>query len=290
MIQINNVNKTYKRKRILNNVTLNIEGVYGLIGPNGAGKTTLMRAIAGLITIDSGEINLFPQTLDQNTKKNERNSIGYLPQEFSIYPKITIWECLNHLAILKGISDTIMREKMVNDILEKVNLQQHKSKKIKELSGGMKKRVGIAQMLIGKPDILIIDEPTAGLDIEERIRFRNLILSLSKDKIIIISSHIVEDVEFLCNKIGILKQGEVIAEGSPSQIAAYAKGKVWEKKISLNEIDYLFEQYNVLDINQVDSNYYYAKILSDVCPPNAIQIAPKIIDGYLSVIHEKVVL
>lgn len=285
MIRIKNVSKKIKKKYILNNVNLNIEGVYGLIGPNGAGKTTLMKALTGLISINSGEIILENQELIALKNKSAITAkIGYLPQEFNMYSRVTIWDCLNHLALLKGIKDKVKREKMLKDLLEKVNLLDGKNLKMENLSGGMKKRVGIAQMLIGDPQILIIDEPTAGLDIAERIRFRNLLRNLSKDKIIIITSHIIEDVEFLCTKIGILDKGLVIAEGSPREISKAANGKVWIKNISSNELDKVFNSFNIIDIEQVNADSYYIKILSDSKPPNSISTSPKILDGYLSII------
>ncbi|MEH7314906.1 ATP-binding cassette domain-containing protein, partial [Priestia megaterium] len=281
--------KKINKKYILNNVNLNIEGTYGLIGPNGAGKTTLMRALTGLISVNSGEIIL--EDGEWNTcgnKKGALQKIGYLPQEFHMYSKVTIWDCLNHLAILKGVVNKTKREKLLEDLLKKVNLFNKKDLKIENLSGGMKKRVGIAQMLIGDPIVLIIDEPTAGLDIAERIRFRNLIRNLSVNKIIIITSHIIEDVEFLCTKIGIINEGKVIAEGSPKEISRAAQGKVWRKKVSSTEINTIFNSFNVIDARQADDNYYYVRILADEQPPNSVNISPKVIDGYLSIINQGV--
>ncbi|WP_042477609.1 ATP-binding cassette domain-containing protein [Bacillus ndiopicus] len=283
MIKVRNISKKYKNRYSLKNINLNIEGIYGLIGPNGAGKTTLMRVIAGLIKVDEGEV-LFRNSYDSSIK-SLRESIAYLPQDFNIYPRVTIEECLNHIAIVKGLSKSFDRKRKVQEVLEIVNLVEHKYKKIKDLSGGMRKRVGIAQMFLTEPKILIIDEPTNGLDISERFRFRNLIRSISKDRTVIITSHIAEDVEFLCNKIGILKNGEILKEGTSEEIANYAKGMVWEITAKPNEISNILHHYTVLNIEKQPFDNLKLRIFSKSQPKYAKPVEPKLIDGYLSILE-----
>ncbi|TYR78881.1 ABC transporter ATP-binding protein [Priestia megaterium] len=287
MIKVKNVSKSYKNKKVLKNVSLNIEGIYGLIGPNGAGKTTLMRTLSGLISANEGEV-LIEESDVMNSEsliKNIRDHIAYLPQDFTIYPKATIYECLNHIAMLKGMKDKKERMKRIDKVLHQVNLQDVQTQKIHKLSGGMRKRVGIAQMFLTEPSILIIDEPTAGLDIDERIRFRNLLRELSKDKTIIISSHIVEDVEFLCTKIGILKNGVVLQEGKPSEISQFSRRLVWEITIQSDDLAEVLKSHTVVDIKQKDYNHLDIRVLAKNKPANAKPLEPTLIDGCLSIIN-----
>lgn len=287
MIKVNNVVKTYKQKKILEDVTLNIEGVYGLIGPNGSGKTTLMRAIAGLISIDEGEILVESKNSNSKKIKDVRNRIGYLPQDFNIYPKATVWECLEHIAILKGLTDKEKRESTIDGVLDKVNLKDFRQSKVHSLSGGMRKRLGIGQVFLTNPEIIIVDEPTAGLDILERIRFRNLLREVAEEKTIVISSHIVEDVEFLCTKLGIIKDGRVLSEGTPSEISLISDKTVWDVQIYSNELNDFFKKHTVIDIKQIDAAVLNVRILSKERPPNALPLKPSLIDGYLAAISRE---
>jgi ABC-2 type transport system ATP-binding protein len=288
MISVINVTKKDKNKLVLNNVTLNFEGVYGLIGPNGAGKTTLMRAIAGLIPINEGtiELNDSREEIQDIGPAELKGKIGYLPQDFNLYPKATVFNCLEHIAALKGIKSKKQRMEKVEEVIKEVNLWKHKDKKIKELSGGMKKRVGIAQIFLNDPYILIIDEPTSGLDFYERIRFRNLLRNISKNKIVIISSHIVEDVEFLCTKIGIVQNGKVVMEGSPLDIASSASGKVWEVKAKVDELDKVFDMYEVIDVQHHVENTVIVRVLAEELI-NGSSVEPKLIDGYISLMRDQ---
>ncbi|TCT26379.1 ABC-2 type transport system ATP-binding protein [Melghiribacillus thermohalophilus] len=285
MIQVRNLTKSYKYKKILSEATLNIEGIYGLIGPNGAGKTTLMRILAGLVSVNEGEILVESDKFQSKDLKSVRNNIGYLPQDFNMYPKATVFECLEHIAILKGLKDRKERRNRIEQVLEQVNLLEATKQKVHKLSGGMRKRLGIAQVFLTDPGILIIDEPTAGLDIFERIRFRNLLREISKDKTIIIFSHIVEDVEFLCTKLGIIKEGKVLAEGTPSEIAQTSSGLVWEIQAHPDHLPEIFKQYTVIDIKQQDYNLLDIRILSEQKPNKATPLKPTLIDGYLSIIN-----
>lgn len=207
MLQISNLNKIYPNGvKALNNIYLKIDkGIFGLLGPNGAGKSSLMRTIATLQEPDSG--SLYFDSIDILANKEEmRNVLGYLPQEFGVYPTISAEDFLHHLAVLKGIVDQSTRKKMVDFLLEMTNLSQHKKKKLGGYSGGMKQRFGIAQALLGNPKIIIVDEPTAGLDPEERDRFHNLLANIGEEKVVILSTHIVSDVIELCNDMAIIQK------------------------------------------------------------------------------------
>lgn len=224
MIKINGVSKRIKKHHILSDVSLEIEGIYGLIGPNGAGKTTLMKILSSLISMNAGQVEMKGENYRKGKYVKQNTLIGYLPQDFMVYPTIGLEEALDHIAMLQGMMNKQERQLKVRQVIKQVNLQGHENKKMIELSGGMRKRVGIAQLLMGDPSILLFDEPTAGLDIEERIRFRNLLRSLGTERTVVVSSHIVEDIEFLCTKIGVLKEGRVLFEGSPAELKAHASG------------------------------------------------------------------
>lgn len=289
MIYIKNISKIKNKKSILDDVSLNIEGIYGLIGPNGAGKTTLMRAIAGIISVDNGTIDL-EHSDDLSIKpkkiKDIRNLIGYLPQDFNLYPKATVQDCLNHIAILKGLKNSDERAKRINYVLKKVNLLESKTKKVGNLSGGMRKRLGIAQLFLTDPQIIIVDEPTSGLDIYERIRFRNLLKELSREKTVIISSHIVEDIEFLCTKVGIIKEGKLLVESTPQALASYAKGLVWEMKINHDSLNEILNKYMVIEVDEINIDTIKVKIISTENPGGAVAVNPRFVDGYVSIIKE----
>ena len=282
-IEIQGVSIRMKKRYILHDIQLNIQGVYGLIGPNGAGKTTLMKFLAGLIKAENGSVLINGE--EYLTKKYIRSNsmIGYLPQEFMVYPDITVYDVLNHIAVLQGIGQKQERHQLIMEVLEKVNLLNHEYKKMNELSGGMRRRVGIAQLLMRKPSILLFDEPTAGLDIEERIRFRNLLKSLSKSHMVIISSHIVEDIEFLCTKIGVLKEGQMVFEGSPEELNKQAQGFVYEKDVAEVELDELMLLKNVVQIKE-NGDFYTVRLFSTQ-PEEGEIVKPQLIDGYLAIVR-----
>ncbi|MEM8735872.1 MAG: ABC transporter ATP-binding protein, partial [Planctomycetota bacterium] len=234
---IENLTKTYAGGvRALDQVSLTIpKGMYGLLGPNGAGKSTLMRTIATLQEPDSGSIDL--DGLDVLAEKMEvRQALGYLPQEFGVYPKTSARAMLDHIAILKGITNRGKRKDRVEAMLERVNLRQHARKAISTYSGGMKQRFGIAQALIGDPKLLIVDEPTAGLDPGERNRFYNLLAEVGENIIVILSTHIVQDVKELCTQMAIIHQGTVRFAGAPSEAEDSLAGKIWQKSLSKAEL------------------------------------------------------
>ncbi|AWG44315.1 ABC transporter (plasmid) [Priestia filamentosa] len=274
-ICLTEINKSYQNKQILKNLTFNIQGSFGLLGPNGAGKTTLMRILTTLVPPDSGEIKMNDNTSwkDQNIV---RSYIGYLPQHFSLYKNVTVVECLLHLAVLKGIEKSKAKLE-IDSLLEEVNLQEHKKKKIKQLSGGMLRRVGIAQALLGNPRLLIVDEPTVGLDIEERVRFRNLLRKLGRNRIILISTHIVEDVEMTCDYIGILKEGEIIFTGKKEDLKAIVKGKIKEELLTMDEADALQNQ--VISLKQQEDKCLVRYF--NEAQDEQSDVSPTIEDAYL---------
>src|SRR5437870_3481270 len=234
---IDNLSKTYPNGvQALRDVSLRIPaGMFGLLGPNGAGKSTLMRTIATLQEPDSGTIRL--GSLDVLKEKDAvRRTLGYLPQEFGVYPKVSALEMLNHFAVLKGIVNTRQRKETVEAILHRTNLFEVRKRKLGTFSGGMKQRFGIAQALLGNPRLIIVDEPTAGLDPEERVRFHNLLAEISESVIVILSTHIVGDVADLCDQMAILLSGEVRLAAEPTRAVAQLNGRIWEKTVAREEL------------------------------------------------------
>ena len=237
-LRIKNLSKTYPNGvKALNNVSLEIsKGMYGLLGPNGAGKSSLMRTLATLQEADTG--SAFLNNIDILNQPTElRKVLGYLPQEFGVYPRITAEQLLNHIAILKGVANKKERKDIVEYLLQKVNLYDKRNKSVKGFSGGMKQRVGIAQALIGNPELIIVDEPTAGLDPGERNRFHNLLADVGENVIVILSTHIVDDVSELCSNMAIMNHGEIVYAGTPVAVLDELKGKVWVKTITRDEVE-----------------------------------------------------
>jgi len=244
---IQNLNKTYSNGvQALKDVTLTInQGMFGLLGPNGAGKSSLMRTIATLQEADSGSITL--GDLNVLTQKEEvRKILGYLPQEFGVYPKIDAITLLDHLAVLKGITNKSERKGLVEALLHKTNLWPARNKNLGGYSGGMKQRFGIAQALIANPKLIIVDEPTAGLDPAERNRFLNLLSEIGENTIVILSTHIVEDVKELCTDMAIINKGQVLYKGSPMDAIAEVEGKVWKKRINKSELEEYRKAFNII--------------------------------------------
>src|SRR5271165_2663553 len=246
-LTIRNLSKTYANGvRALDDVSLEIpRGMYGLLGPNGAGKSTLMRILATLLEADSGtvqlgEINVLTQ------KEDVRRRLGYLPQDFGVYPKTSAQEMLDHLGLLKGITRSAERKSMVEALLHRVNLWEVRKKALTGFSGGMRQRFGIAQALIGNPQLLIVDEPTAGLDPGERNRFYNLLSEIGEQVIVILSTHIVEDVTDLCTNTAIINNGRVLYQGRPQDAVAQLNGRIWQISIAKNELANYEERYQVV--------------------------------------------
>ncbi|MEZ4904746.1 MAG: ABC transporter ATP-binding protein [Spirosomataceae bacterium] len=244
---IQNLSKTYSNGvQALKDVSLTIhQGMFGLLGPNGAGKSSLMRTIATLQEADSGSIIL--DGLDVLRDKDQvRKVLGYLPQEFGVYPRVSAETMLDHIADLKGIANRGERKEIVQGLLQKVNLYDARKKNLGTYSGGMKQRFGIAQALIGNPQLIIVDEPTAGLDPAERNRFHNLLSEIGENTIVILSTHIVEDVTNLCADMAIICLGEVVAKGNPNELVASLDGKVFKKLIEKSELAQYREDYQVI--------------------------------------------
>jgi len=237
-LEIKNLSKTYANGvQALKEVNLSIpQGMFGLLGPNGAGKSSLMRTLATLQEADSGTVQMGDLDILKD-KDKVRQLLGYLPQEFGVYPKVTSYKMLDHIASLKGISSKGERKDLVQALLNKTNLWHVRNKKLGTYSGGMKQRFGIAQALIGEPKLIIVDEPTAGLDPAERVRFHNLLSEIGENTIVILSTHIVEDISNLCNNMAIICQGEVVAKGNPIELTSQVKGKIWKKAIEKKDLD-----------------------------------------------------
>ncbi|MFK7767014.1 MAG: ABC transporter ATP-binding protein [Mariniblastus sp.] len=280
---IKNLSKTYANGvKALNNVTLTIPtGMFGLLGPNGAGKSTLMRTIATLQEADSGSVML--GGLDVLNQKTEvRKILGYLPQEFGVYPKISAQAMLDHISTLKGITNRRERKELVEAMLHRVNLFQHRKKAITGFSGGMKQRFGIAQALLGNPKLLIVDEPTAGLDPGERNRFYNLLAEIGENIIVILSTHIVQDVKELCTQMAIIHEGELRFAGSPDEAESEIAGRVWRKSIEKSELEDIKEELNVLSTKLV-AGRPLVHVLSESDPGNGFaSIAPDLEDVFFA--------
>ncbi|WP_020567791.1 ABC transporter ATP-binding protein [Neolewinella persica] len=246
-LRIENLNKTYGNGvHAINNCNLTIDqGMYGLLGPNGAGKSSLMRTIATLQEADSGSITLGDIDV-LNDKDAVRRILGYLPQEFGVYPKVSAENMLDHVAGLKGINNRKERKELVGALLNRVNLYDKRKSNLGTFSGGMKQRFGIAQALLGNPKLIIVDEPTAGLDPTERNRFHNLLSEIGENTIVILSTHIVEDVTNLCNDMAIICLGQVITTGHPAELVKEVQGSVWSKSINKADLQAHMEAFRVI--------------------------------------------
>ncbi len=285
-LTIQNISKTYPNGvEALKNVSLKIgNGMFGLLGPNGAGKSTLMRTIAALQDADNGSITVGEIDVAQD-KQALREIICYLPQEFGVYPKISAHDLLDHLAVMKGITDTKQRKEVVESLLHQTNLWEAKDQKLGTYSGGMKQRFGIAQALIGDPRLIIVDEPTAGLDPMERNRFHNLLSEIGENVIVILSTHIVDDVSDLCNDMAIILNGEVRMVGEPIQLIKGLDGKVWKGLIEKSELAVLEKENDV-----ISSRLYLGKVQVRLFSESPLdngfeQTNPEIEDLYFVTIH-----
>jgi len=246
-LQIKNLNKQYSNGVVaLNDVSLTIgKGMFGLLGPNGAGKSSLMRTLATLQDADSGAVTLGEIDV-LNDKESVRKVLGYLPQEFGVYPRTSAIELLDHLALLKGFSNKAERKEMVKQLLVKTNLYELRKKSVSSFSGGMRQRFGIAQSLIGNPKLVIVDEPTAGLDPGERNRFYNILSEIGENIIVILSTHIVQDVRELCTRMAIMNDGKVLFSGNTDDALLAVKGKVWEKKVEKTDLPTYQAEYKIV--------------------------------------------
>ena len=285
-LTIQNISKTYPNGvEALKNVSLKIgNGMFGLLGPNGAGKSTLMRTIAALQDSDEGTITVGDIDVSKD-KQSLREILGYLPQEFGVYPKISANDLLDHLAVMKGITDSKQRKAVVESLLHQTNLWEAKDQKLGTYSGGMKQRFGIAQALIGDPKLIIVDEPTAGLDPMERNRFHNLLSEIGENVIVILSTHIVDDVSDLCNNMAIILNGEVHLVGEPIQLIKKLDQKVWKGLIEKSELVEIEKENDV-----ISSRLYLGKVQVRIFSESPMQngfesINPEIEDLYFATIN-----
>jgi ABC-type multidrug transport system ATPase subunit len=271
-LTISGLSKTYPNGvKALKNLSLTIgSNMFGLLGPNGAGKSTLMRTVATLQDPDSGSVNL--DGIDVLKEKNEvRKVLGYLPQEFGVYPKMSAIDMLQHLAVMKGILSANERKEMVDALLQQTNLWEARKKSLSTYSGGMKQRFGIAQALLANPKLIIVDEPTAGLDPAERNRFLNLLSSIGRNVTVILSTHIVDDVRELCPRMAIIASGEVLLEGSPAESLAALRGHIWSKVVaSDDELRAMEGQMNVISTHLV-AGQHEIRIFAESNPGEGFQ-------------------
>ena len=281
------LSKDYRAKpAALRNVNLSLgPGVLGLLGPNGAGKSTLMRILATVTRPTSGRVLWNGQDITKNVEPL-RSSLGYLPQDFGVYPNLSAVEFLEYLAAVKGIA-ALPARKRIAELLELVNLADTAKRPLGGYSGGMRQRVGIAQALLGDPRLLIVDEPTAGLDPEERVRFRNLLSELSGERIVLLSTHIVSDVEAVSTSIGILAHGRLLAHGTPEQLLASVNGKVWEVIVSTAELPALKQRFLVTSTaHRTDG--VRVRVVADAAPASdARELEPSLEDAYLAALSEQ---
>ncbi|MFP2924267.1 ABC transporter ATP-binding protein [Pyxidicoccus sp. 3LG] len=283
MLRISAVSKTYPNGvKALRGIDLTIErGLFGLLGPNGAGKSTLMRILATLQEPDAGQLSFDGADVLADPRAH-RQRLGYLPQDFGVYPGVSAVELLDHLAVLKGLANRREREAQVEALLHQTNLYAHRKKAVSGFSGGMRQRFGIAQALLGDPRMLIVDEPTAGLDPEERNRFHNLLSEVGENVVVLLSTHIVEDVRQLCPRMAILSEGQVLREGAPEQLVGELAGRVWRKKVEKHEVARHRASMTVLS-TQLSGGKTVVRVLSDGAPGEGFeQVPPDLEDVYFS--------
>lgn len=283
-IVIDNLSKRYGKKEAIKNLSLKIpSGMYGLLGRNGAGKTSLTQILAALSVPTNGDIWLNGVSIKETAKIREM--VGYLPQDFSMYRSMTVLGAMDYLGLLSDMPKEIRKER-IDELLEKVNLKDNAKTKIKALSGGMKRRLGIAQALLHNPQILIVDEPTAGLDPEERIRFRNLLSDFADDRIVLLSTHIASDIESICDGVAVLNDGKLIFHGSTEELIRQADGKVYLITASKELDRHIKEKYVCLNMSNTRTGIQY-RILSDTPPKEKGKIqSPTLEDGYMYLLHQ----
>jgi len=282
-IDIHNLSKIYPNgNKALDDVSLTIEsGMFGLLGPNGAGKSTLMRILVTLLEPSKGTV--FVDGMDISKHRKEiRKMLGYLPQDFRFFSNLTTFEFLDYGARLSGMKDSKTRKSAVNQMLETVGLFEARDRKANKLSGGMKRRLGIAQALINDPRIIIVDEPTTGLDPEERIRFRNLLSTISsRDVIIILSTHIVADISSTCRNMALLSNGKLAFNGSPEDLIESAKGKIWQMTVNREDMDKAGSLFPITTTIPVDEGWEIEVVADDPSPFSGIQIDPNLEHAYV---------
>lgn len=286
MLKIDGLTKTYGNGvQALKEISLEVsKGMFGLLGPNGAGKSTLMRTIATLQTADSGTVS-FADTDVAADPAYLRARLGYLPQEFGVYPRTSPIAFLDHLAVMKGVADKKERQALVESLLAKTNLWEARKKSMTTFSGGMKQRIGIAQALIGNPELIIVDEPTAGLDPVERRRFHNLLADIGEEVVVILSTHIVEDVADLCSNMAIMAGGKILKEGSPQSLIDGLDGRLWRRVVSRDIAEKVRSEVDVLATRRV-AGQLEVKVVADQAPPDFVGAVPTLEDVYFASLQE----
>ncbi|API91478.1 ABC transporter ATP-binding protein [Virgibacillus pantothenticus] len=283
-IKIEGLQKSYRSFQALKNINLQIEtGLFGLLGPNGAGKSTLMKILSTILPFQEGKVSIYGHDLVSEGDK-VRQLLGYLPQHFNVPSQFTGREFLHYVASLKGVSNLQERKNQVEKTLEDVNLIEQANKKIKGYSGGMKRRLGVAQALIGNPKFIILDEPTAGLDPSERIRFRNVMERLSKDHSIILSTHIINDIESSCKNVAVIHRGEVLFQGFTELLADKAKNVAWELSVPFSQYDKIEKEYVIISSRKEKDQAVFRIISKEQPQGNVRPVQPTVEDGYMAVI------
>lgn len=291
ILKIENLSKTYSNGvKALQDINLTItNGMFGLLGPNGAGKSSLIRTLATLQEPTHGSI-LFNDTHSSKEPQIIRNQLGYLPQEFGVYPKLSAIQLLDHIAILKGILNSKERKEQIEGLLHQTNLYTARKKSVKTFSGGMRQRFGIAQALLGNPKLIIVDEPTAGLDPEERNRFHNLLSEIGEHRIIILSTHIVEDIKNLCAHMAIMGEGKILKQGIPSELITHLEGKIWHKVVAKENVLAFKNAFNVLS-TRLFGGKIELRVLADDRPEQGFKASkPDLEDVYFSTINKQSIL
>lgn len=286
-LYINDLTLTYKNGfQAIKDISLEIEnGMFGLLGPNGAGKSSLMKTIVGLQKPTSGTIIFNGTDVSKNPDHIKKN-LGFLPQDFGVYPKVSAYDLLQHIAILKGITDSFERKNQILNLLEKVNLSDFKNKEVHTFSGGMRQRFGVAQALLGNPKIIIVDEPTAGLDPEERNRFNSLLNEISSYVIVILSTHLVEDVRNLCSEVAIINQGKLLRQGNPNELIAELENKIWSKAIGKEELEFYQSNHTIIS-QQLIERELHITAFSDRHLQDFSSVKPSLEHVYFNTLTQK---
>lgn len=282
-LKIQQLTKSYQNGvKALDDVTLNIaNGMFGLLGPNGAGKSSLMRTLATLQLPDCGQVHFDGNDVLQNPQEM-RNKLGYLPQDFGVYPKISALDLLNHLAVLKGLQHKNERKEQVTSLLQQTNLFEVRKRAVSTFSGGMRQRFGIAQALLGNPQLIIVDEPTAGLDPQERNRFHDLLSEIGASRVVILSTHIVEDVNDLCPEMAVMANGRLILQGKPSELTGKLDGRIWRRIIEKSDRAQYSSVFNVIS-TKIISGRFNVFVLADECPESGFEpVLPALEEVYFS--------
>ncbi|MGX5686453.1 ABC transporter ATP-binding protein [Chryseobacterium cucumeris] len=286
-LTINNLSLTYKNGfQAIKNISLDIKnGMFGLLGPNGAGKSSLMKTIVGLQKPTSGTLFFNEVDIVKNPDYIKQN-LGFLPQDFGVYPKVSAYDLLEHIAVLKGITEKTERKKQILGLLEKVNLSDFAKKEVHTFSGGMKQRFGVAQALLGDPKIIIVDEPTAGLDPEERNRFNTLLNDISQEVIVILSTHLVEDVRNLCSEMAVMNHGQILRKGNPGKLIAELDNRIWSKPIDKNELESYHSSYEIIS-RQLLERELYITVFSEEPPKDFSPVTPLLEHVYFHTLTQK---